>query len=147
MRKPRDFVILLLLVGTVFSLPVRAGIEDMASNLQKLYMWEKIASACKTKSPTELKQEWTVIEMIVYTEAILWEGNISAVLRFVGRTEPQIRPFFDDLKWSADVLARGALDRMSCNATDKDRAVRFMMSDPAFHEASEQVLDASKLLN
>lgn len=127
MRKPRDFVILLLLVGTVFSLPVRAGIEDMASNLQKLYMWEKIASACKTRSPTELKQEWTVIEMIVYTEAILWEGNISAVLRFVGRTEPRIRPVFDDLKLIADVLARDALDRMSCNADDKDRAVRFMV--------------------
>lgn len=38
MRKPRDLVILLLLVGTVFSFPVKAGIEDMASNLQKLYM-------------------------------------------------------------------------------------------------------------
>ncbi|MFB2727411.1 hypothetical protein ACE02H_08070 [Shewanella mangrovisoli] len=143
MRKPRDFVILLLLVGTVFSLPVRAGIEDMASNLQKLYMWEKIASACKTKSPTELKQEWTVIEMIVYAEAALWEGNISAVLRSGGRTEPQIRPFFEDLKWSADVLARGKLDRMPCHADDKDRAVRFMVSDPAFNDASEQVLEAS----
>lgn len=145
MRKPRDFVILLLLVGTVFSLPVRAGIEDMASNLQKLYMWEKIASACKTKSPTELKQEWTVIEMIVYAEAALWEGNISAVLRSGGRTEPQIRPVFDDLKWSADVLARDALGRMSCHADDKDRAVRVMVSDPAFKDASGQVLDAVKI--
>lgn len=144
MRNPRDFVILLFLVGTVFSLPVRAGIEDMASNLQKLYMWEKIASACKTKSSTELKQEWTVIEMIIYTEAVLWEGNISAVLRSVGRTEPQIRPFFEDLKWSADVLARGALGRMSCHADDKDRAVGFMVSDPSFNDASEQVLEASK---
>ncbi|MCU8070473.1 hypothetical protein [Shewanella sp. SM32] len=144
MRKPRDFVILLLLVGTVFSLPVKAGIEDMASNLQKLYMWEKIASACKTRSPTELKQEWALIEITVYVEATLWEKNISAVLRSVGRTEPQIRPVFDDLKWSADVLARGALDRMSCNATDKDRAVRFMVSDPAFNDASDQVLEASK---
>ncbi|QDZ91117.1 hypothetical protein D0436_11925 [Shewanella decolorationis] len=144
MRKPRDFVILLLLVGTVFSLPVRAGIEDMASNLQKLYMWEKIASACKTKSPTELKQEWTVIEMIVYAEAALWEGNISAVLRSSGRTEPQIRPFFEDLKWSADVLARDVLGRMSCNTADKDKAVRIMVSDPAFNDASEQVLEASK---
>lgn len=139
MRKPRDFVILLLLVGTVFSLSVRAGIEDMASNLQKLYMWEKIASACKTKSPTELKQEWTVIEMIVYVEAALWEGNISAVLRSVGRTEPQISSVFDDLKWSANVLARGALDRMPCHADDKDRAVRFMVSDPAFYDASDHV--------
>lgn len=144
MRKPRDFVILLLLVGTVFSSPVRAGIEDMASNLQKLYMWKKIASACKTKSPTELKQEWAVVEMIVYAEAALWEGNISAVLHSVGRTEPQISSVFDDLKWSGDVLARGALDRMSCNATDKDRAVRFMVSDPAFNDASEQVLEAYK---
>ena len=144
MRKPRDFVIFILLIGTAFSFPARAGIEDMASNLQKLYMWEKIASACKTKSPTELKQEWTVIEMIVYAEVALWEGNISAVLRSSGRTEPQIRPFFEDLKWSADVLARGELDRMSCNATDKDRAVRFMVSDPAFNDASDQVLDASK---
>lgn len=144
MRKPRDFVILFLLVGTVFSFPVKAGIEDMASNLQKLYMWEKIASACKTKSPTELKQEWAVIEMIIYAEAALWEENISAVLRSVGRTEPQIRPVFDDLKWSADVLARGALDRMSCNTADKDRAVRVMVSDPAFKEASDQVRDVSK---
>ncbi|TVL32938.1 hypothetical protein [Shewanella xiamenensis] len=146
MRKTRDFVILLLLVGTLFSSPVRAGIEDMASNLQKLYMWEKIAHACKTKSPTELKQEWTVIEMILYTEAVLWEGNISAVLRSVGRTEPQIRPVFDDLTWSADVLARDALGRMSCNTADKDIAVRIMVSDPAFNDASEQVLGATKYL-
>lgn len=139
MCKPRGFVIFILLVGTVFSLPVRAGIEDMASNLQKLYMWEKIASACKTKSPTELKQEWALIEITVHVEATLWEGNISAVLRLVGRTEPQIRPFFEDLKWSADVLARGALDRMSCHADDKDRAVRFMVSDPAFYDASDHV--------
>ncbi|TVL21135.1 hypothetical protein AYI92_06465 [Shewanella xiamenensis] len=142
MRKPRDSVILLLLVGSVFSLPVRAGIEDMTRNLQKLYMWEKIASTCKTKSPTELKQEWTVIEMTVYAEASLWEGNISAVLRSVGRTEPQITPVFESLKWSADVLARGVLDSMSCHTDDKDRAVRFMVSDPAFKDASEQVLDA-----
>lgn len=146
MHKPRDFVILILLIGTVFSLPARAGIEDMASNLQKLYMWKKIASACKTKSPTEIKQEWTVIETIIYAETTLWEGNISAVLRSVGRTEPQIRPVFDDLTWSADVLARDALGRMSCNTADKDRAVRIMVSDPAFNDASEQVLEATKYL-
>lgn len=116
----------------------------MASNLQKLYMWEKIASACKTKSPAELKQEWALIEITVHVEATLWEGNIDAVLRSVGRTEPQIRPVFDDLKLIADVLARDALDRMSCHADDKDRAVRFMVSDPAFNDASEQVLEASQ---
>ena len=144
MRKPRDFVILLLLVGTVFSLPVKAGIEDMASNLQKLYMWEKIASACKTRSPTELKQEWALIEMTVYVETTLWEKNISAVLRSVGRTEPQISPVFDSLKSNGEVLARGFVGSMRCDASDKDRAVRIMVSDPAFKDASDQVLDASK---
>lgn len=144
MRKPRDVVIFMLLIGTAFSFPVRAGIEDMASNLQTLYMWEKIASVCKTKAPTELKQEWALIEMTVYVETTLWESNIGVVLRSVGRTDSQISPVFDDLKLSAEVLARGALGSMSCNVADKDRAVRFMVSDSAFNDASEHVLDASK---
>lgn len=144
MRKPRDVVIFMLLIGTAFSFPVRAGIEDMASNLQTLYMWEQIASVCKTKSPNELKQEWALIEMTVYVEASLWERNISAVLRSVGRTEPQISPVLDSLKSNGEVLARGFVGSMPCNATDKDRAVRVMVSDPAFKDASEQVLEASK---
>ncbi|MCS6234668.1 hypothetical protein G3495_05880 [Shewanella baltica] len=141
MRKPRDVVIFILLIGTVFSFPVRAGIEDMASNLQTLYMWEKIASVCKTKSPNELKQEWALIEMTVYVEASLWERNISAVLRSVGRTEPQISPVLDSLKSNGEVLARGFVGSMPCDASDKDRAVRMMVSDPAFNDASDQVLD------
>lgn len=44
MLKPSDVVIFILLIGTAFSFPARAGIEDMVSNLQTLYMWEKIAS-------------------------------------------------------------------------------------------------------
>ncbi|MBI1675745.1 hypothetical protein [Shewanella sp. DW31] len=144
MRKPRYVVIFMLLIGTAFSFPVRAGIEDMASNLQTLYMWEKIASVCKTKAPTELKQEWALIEMTVYVETTLWERNISAVLRSVGRTEPQISPVLDSLKSNGEVLARGFVGSMPCNATDKDRAVRVMVSDPAFKDASEQVLEASK---
>lgn len=146
MRKPRDIVIFMLLIGTAFSFPVRAGIEDMASNLQTLYMWEKIASVCKTKAPTELKQEWALIEMTVYVETTLWERNISAVLRSVGRTEPQISPVLDSLKSNGEVLARGFVGSMPCNATDKDRAVRVMVSDPAFKDASDQVLEATKYL-
>lgn len=146
MCKPRGFVTFILLIGTAFSFPVRAGIEDMASNLQTLYMWEKIASVCKTKAPTELKQEWALIEMTVYVETTLWERNISAVLRSVGRTEPQISPVFDDLKLTADVLVRGSLGSMTCNAADKDRAVRIMVSAPAFKDASDQVLEATKYL-
>ena len=78
--------------------------------------------------------------MTVYVETTLWESNISAVLRSVGRTEPQISPVFDSLKSNGEVLARGALGSMSCNAVDKDRAVRVMVSDPAFNDAREFVL-------
>lgn len=63
---------------SLFSVHATASTEDMVKNLQLLYMWEQAAATCEVKASTELRQEWSLMEITLKVEVSLWEEQISS---------------------------------------------------------------------
>lgn len=146
MNKSKGWIASAGLLMSLFSVHATVAIEDMAKNLQLLYMWEQVAATCQVKAPTELRQEWSLMEITLKVEVSLWEEQISSQLRYVGKIKPEIESVFSSLKTVSDLLAPRAVADMSCDSNDKNYVIRIMVSDPMFERACQRVLEASRLL-
>ncbi|MCU8082100.1 hypothetical protein [Shewanella sp. SM23] len=72
MRKTCSLVLFLAFIGAVLPTQVSASIEDILKHYQQVYMWEQVATSCKSKAPTELQEDWDLIEGILKYQGGYW---------------------------------------------------------------------------
>lgn len=65
MRKSSILALLFVFAGTTLSAQVLASIDDIVERYQQIYMWEQVATFCKSKAPNELQEDWVLIEGIL----------------------------------------------------------------------------------
>lgn len=72
MRKTCSLVLFLAFIAAVLPTQVSASIDDILKHYQQVYMWEKVATSCKSKAPTELQEDWLFIEGILKFQDGYW---------------------------------------------------------------------------
>ncbi|MCK7633016.1 MULTISPECIES: hypothetical protein [unclassified Shewanella] len=75
MRKSSILALLIAFIGTILSAQVSASIDDVVKRYQQIYMWEQVATFCKGKAPTELQEDWELIESVLKYQGGYWGGQ------------------------------------------------------------------------
>lgn len=135
MRKPSILALLFVFTGTTLSAQVLASINDIVERYQQIYMWEQVATFCKSKAPNELQEDWELIEGILKYQGGYWGGEAIRQLQYAGKTLPQIKGIFASLHSSSEVLAEQLIRKAVCDSRDRDIVHNEISADPTYRSA------------
>lgn len=135
MRKPSILALLIAFIGTTLSIQVSASIDDVVKRYQQIYMWEQVATFCKGKAPTELQEDWGLIEGILKYQGGYWGAEAINQLQYTGKTLPQIKGIFASLHSSSEVLAEHLISKAMCDSSDRDIVHKEISADPTYRSA------------
>jgi hypothetical protein len=135
MRKSSILALLITFIGTALSSQVSASIDDVVKRYQQIYMWEQVATFCKGKAPTELQDDWELIESVLKYQGGYWGGKAINQLQYAGKTLPQIKGIFASLHSSSEVLAEHLISKAVCDSRDRDIVHKEVSADPTYRSA------------
>lgn len=135
MRKTCSLVLFLAFIAAVLPTQVSASIDDILKHYQQVYMWEKVATSCKSKAPTELQEDWLFIEGILKFQDGYWGAKAIKQLEYAGQTLPQIKGIFASLQSSSDVLAEHLISKALCDRKDRNIVHKEISADPSYRSA------------
>lgn len=135
MRKSSILALFIAFIGTTLSIQVSASIDDVVKRYQQIYMWEQVATFCKGKAPTELQEDWELIESILKYQGGYWGSKAIRQLQYAGKTLPQIKGIFASLQSSSDVLADHLISKAVCDSRDRDIVQQEISADPTYRSA------------
>lgn len=135
MHKSSILALFIAFIGTTSSIQVSASIDDVVKRYQQIYMWEQVATFCKGKAPTELQDDWELIENVLKYQGGYWGGEAINQLQYAGKTLPQIKGIFASLHSSSEVLAEHLISKAVCDSRDRDIVYREIIADPSYRSA------------
>lgn len=135
MRKFNILAFIFSFAGTTLSAQALASIDDIVERYQQIYMWEQVATFCKSKAPTELQEDWDLIEGILKFQGGYWGAEAINQLQHAGKTLPQIKGIFASLHSSSEVLAEHFISKAVCDSRDRDIVHKEISADPSYRSA------------
>jgi len=135
MRKSSILALLFVFAGTTLSAQVLASIDDIVERYQQIYMWEQVATFCKSKAPNELQEDWVLIEGILKYQGGYWGSKAIRQLQYAGKSLSQIKGIFASLQSSSDVLADHLISKAVCDSRDIDIVHKEISADPSYRSA------------